>query len=1064
MDAMPPSPPPAEVRDVHQDAIDIVQRLIATERWLIEQQDAMPALPDTFTAETLAAFLRDTDAFWATTIEATGDTASRSRRKALEDTLRMAMLDLATLRGVDRTLEDDAIALVFAALGPHAVRPPHVELREVTIGDATHAGSLLIVDTRVGGPVVAFTATRGWDRYADLTAAHTALEKQARAMLATRVDLPGLTRGRVDVHATEACIGSRPLGEPALATLVDGVVAMQRDKVEQAWIEFELERALPGRAPRLADRLRDAIDLADLVDVEAVLGVREARLRIALENERLLTVPASLAADWRRSRGGYMDTLQFMAERQALAGIGPPTELRDYAIGQLEPVLKALGVTEDPRDITLTLDRSRDPAARLTSLTTLIYGPEPLHASLIDAAYSNVPAVGADRFTAHGKDDHLIEAFSDPYIRAVLNRLDIHTHYQALLLSELRDGPDAALRRRGFRESRMARMRHEAAEARVASLRGEYGQSHHLGLTAGGRARVDALLDALGEGRALPTLVRQVTFRDMPLRDVMQIEESPGAGASGATPAALVYYTPDAPDGAAFREFRDRDEADRLFFRHAAFRDYLLARLPAAADTMLRQGGVRLNANRSLAWILGQDTSVDDGEATIAPGLKDVAGDPFDALYDTALDHALRNVQSVTRSARDANREFLLDAWHRNPAHVLPAQTLVATITAPFRVAPAAWRAYDAIKAGGYGDGFVDATEGYVMALAAYSLGMSALHATTAPYAIHFRAIGGALVSRALARPIPGPHRRYLARGVTATGVPDLQGMYRVDGKLYAAIEGKLYEANYHPGTRTVRLGAASPAGVEATGPVIRLQGELWHADRHAGHRRAVGRRATHPVAASDFYSEYVNQLEQAFPDAIERQLVSDQMYREIRGLPTRRIVTDGQRAGFHQALTRAEQSIRASFDIGPSLPGRLRQVAEADLPERLWFYDEKPIAQSAFFGAARPGMTWGAIRSEAQERDVFGVRLSAVPPQAPMHTLVDGNGVRLLDRTRGFAIEVKVRDLLQSRSGGQDSLDLLSIVGTQGRHYVLRTPPGRPVMLEAGQFRLVPELPETPP
>lgn len=361
---------------------------------------------------------------------------------------------------------------------------------------------------------MAFTATRGWDRYTDLAQAHAALEKQVRA---------------------------------ALATVVDRVVAMQRDKIEQAWIEFELERALPGRAQRLADRLRAAIDLADVLDVEAILGLREARLRIALENERLLTVPPSLAADWRRSRAEYMDTLQAMADRQALAGVDPPTELHDYAIGQLEPVLKALGVAEHPRDITLTLDRSLDPAARLASLTALIYGPEPLHASLIDAAYSNVPAVGADRFSAHGKDGHLIPAFSDPYIRAVLNRLDIHTHYQTHLLGELRDGPQAALRRRGFRESRMARMRHDAVEARVASLRHDYGEARHLGLTTRGHARVDALLDALGQGQPSPALVRQVTFRDMPLRDVMQIAESPDTGAPDSASAALVYYTPDAP-------------------------------------------------------------------------------------------------------------------------------------------------------------------------------------------------------------------------------------------------------------------------------------------------------------------------------------------------------------------------------------------------------------------------------------------------------------------------------------------------------------------------------------
>lgn len=57
MDAMPPSAPPAEVRETHHEAIDTAQRLIAAERWLIEQQTAMPALPETFSAETLLSLI-----------------------------------------------------------------------------------------------------------------------------------------------------------------------------------------------------------------------------------------------------------------------------------------------------------------------------------------------------------------------------------------------------------------------------------------------------------------------------------------------------------------------------------------------------------------------------------------------------------------------------------------------------------------------------------------------------------------------------------------------------------------------------------------------------------------------------------------------------------------------------------------------------------------------------------------------------------------------------------------------------------------------------------------------
>ncbi|WP_369926120.1 hypothetical protein [Xanthomonas sp. NCPPB 2632] len=1062
MDAIPPNAPPAVVRATHQDAIDTVQRLIDTERWLIAQQDAMPAVPDTLDQGTVTAFLDQLDGFWAGESTAAEGAHVLPRRAALAAKLADALSDLATLRGLDGTLDDDTRHLVAAFIRPGGVAAvADIERREVTFADTPYAGTMLVTDTRHAGPVIAFTAARGWDRYPDLDHAHAAIETHVRRTLAWRADIPGIARGKLS-PTLDPFVDSRATTEPAPVLLVDRFIAAQRDRIEQAWIEFELERSLPGRAQRFADRLREALSLTDLFDIEAILGVREARLRTAVENERLGDVPATLAADWRRSRAEYVDTLRFVTDRQAIAGVGPPPELGDYTVDQFGRVLRALGIPDDPHDITLTLDRSLDPSARFSSLTALFSGPEPLHASLIEAAYSNVPSLGADRFSAHGRDGKPIATLTDPYIRAIVNRLDIHSSYQARLTTDLRDGPDAALRRRAFHDIRAARMRHDAIDAQIAYRRGEHAGASHLGLTASARQRIDALLDAIAQGQPDAAGVHQVTHDDVPLRDVLEIDMTRGAGAvASAGESTLVYYTPDAPDGVAFRQFHDRTEAERLFFRDAAFRDYFLDRLPVeSADTLQKGDGLRLNANRSLRWVFNGDTSKDGGQSPVSPGVKAIAGDPFDALYDTAFDHALRNVRALTRSTRDANREFLLDLWRRNPAHALPAQTAIATLTAPFRVAPAAWRAYDAIREGAYGDGFVDTTEGYVMALAAYSLGNSVLHASAAPYAVHFRAMGGALVSRAMARPSSGANRRYLAEGVTPTGQPDLRGMYRIDGRSYVAIGGKLYEANYHAPSRTVRLGSTPPLDAEAMGPPIRLQGELWQSDRRTAARQPAGRPATDGVDTGAFYSEYLNQLEQSFPDAIERELVAEQMYRELRRLPTRRIVTEAQRSTFNDAMARAEQVIRSSFDIGPSLPGRLRRVAEADLPERLWFYDEKPLEQSAFFGASNPGMDWAALRSEAQERDIFGVRLSSVPPEAPTHAIVDGSGIRRLGRGEGFAVELRVRDIVRGQGPGKGGVELLAGSGAQGNHYVLRTPPGRPVMLQPNQFQLIDTLP----
>lgn len=1062
MDAMPPSSPPAIVRSSDQDAVDAVQRVIGLERWLIEQQAAMPPLPGSFDNVSLAAFLGDVQAWWSASPP---ETTTSTRRSELARRLASAMGDLAMLRGFDDSLDDRARRLATAVAHTRGAPLPDVELREVTFGDAVHAGTLLVLDTRESGMVLTFTSTRGWDHYADVAQAHAAIEAQARRLLTWRSDLPGLSRDTVEAAADLPPIGSRPIAGAPFDSLVDGLVAAQRAKIEQAWVEFELEKHFPARERRLADRLRDATRLSEVFDVEAILRVRDARLRRAVEDDRLATVSRPLASAWRAARDAYVDTLRAVSTRQEDAALAAPDQLETYAAAQLRRVLRLLGIHDDPRDIQLTLDRTYDPASRMESIASFFGGPASIHMPLLDAAYRNVPSLGGGIFSARGADGRVLDALNDKSLRILLNRLDIHTGYRRLLLSALRDGPASGLRKELFAEEASARMRRDAAEARVSAERGEWADRPHLGLDDGSWRRVVALLDATS---AQPNADRkafiasQVALNDIALRDVIELTtRGPGTGASvnGARP--LMYYTPDAPDGATFRTFGDRDEADARFFHHPGFRDYLLERLPLAAAAALRdEPAGRLNANRSLRWVFGATET--GGGQVVRVTSRAIAGDPFGALYDTVVDHSLLNASAITRSAADANADLLNDLWRRNPANAIPAQVAIAAVTAPFRVAPAFWRAYDAAMGGGYADAFVEASEGYVVALAAYSLGAPALHGATAPYLVNFRAIGGALTSRAMRRPAHLFDPRHLAEGIVRKGAPDAHGVHRIDGKPYAAVEDKLYRLEYEASAGAVRLGPVADSGLP--GQAIRLNQGRWQPERQGWVRGGRAASAELTDRLPGFYSEYVNQLEQAFPDTIERQLVSDQMYREIRGQPTRRIVTRGQRELFHQALARAEEVIRSAYNIVPSLPGNLRRVSPEALPEYLWFYDEKPVRQSAFFAATRRGEAWGALRTEVQARNIVGARLTSVPPEAATGAIAAATGLRHLDRTKGFAVQVRVRDLLQAQPAGKPSLELLNVVAGRGDRYVLQTVPGRPLMLEPGQFRIVDELPPSPP
>ncbi|KJV35347.1 dermonecrotic toxin domain-containing protein [Luteibacter yeojuensis] len=1027
MDALPP-PPPAVVRAVDQDAVDAATRLIDMERWLHAQQASLPTPPLQPDNASLAAFAGDVDAWWA------------SRREPFKARLAAAMGDIALLRGFDGSLPDDTCAAAIGIATVHGMVLPHVALHEVTVGGAPYAGAFLAADTRPAGKVISFLPARGWDTHDTAAAALQAIEAHARRALASRTDLPGVAHTRLGGAGEGPIVASRPLQGRLFDTLVDGIIRAQREKMDAAWAEFSLGPGVPGRHQHLADALRDALRLADAFDVASILEVRDARLRMALADERLATVPADVAAQWRQARRDYAEGMQAIAAREGEAGIAPPGGLHDYTMRQLRTVLTGLGIDDDPADITITLHRGTDVAAWFESFTSLFTGPEPLHAPLLDLALRNVPPAGGGLFTASGKRGDAIAPLNDKVIRGMLNRLDVHTRFQALLRRELQEGPLAPLRRSLFATGWAARARHEATDALVATLRDEHAGAAHLGLGRQGLAWVVAALDATAGARTLPNgaaiEVSAVGYLDTTIRDIVEFR------ATGQ--ARFVLYTPGAPDGVAFRQFAGRDEAERLFYRQPAFREYLLDRLPAAFSELAGVGGARqFKASRGVQWVFGGNLPPGYTQTAGPFEPRPIAGDIAGALYDTHVEHSLRQVREVSRSTADAGWGYLVDLWHRNPAQALPAHAVVATVTAPFRVAPAGWRAYDAVRAGDFGRAFVDATEAYVAAIAAHAAGATALASGTALATLGFRTARGATVDRVLRRgdqPMPS---RYPASGPAPAGVPDAHGLYRIDGQQYAAVGGQLYKAYYDAPRRAVRLGSV-PAGGDVAGPTIRLQQGLWRLGRQAPPRARYGSNAS-----DDFRSEYVAQLAHAFPDAAERDLVVAAMFREVRGLPAAAAagVSEAQRSAFRDAMVRAEQAVHTLAGTGPALPGHLRRVSSADLPQRLWFHGDRRIHADAFAHAATAsGGEWAAMGTAYQARDVVGIRLTAVPPGAP-------------SSPHDFAVELAVRDIVAARMSGAGPVDLVTALGSSGPDFILRTPPGQPLVLAPGEFRVV----ETP-
>jgi len=1101
MDMTPPQAPPAQMQSVYQEASDAFDRVVGLQAWLAKEQAGLPDLPDTVDATTLASYLLAVDAYWSAPPEDASH--GTSRRAAVTARILNAARDLAVLAHQDGELDEAGLNLVRSiASGPGGNLPAGVTVRELLFGQSVYAGTLLIQYERTPNQVLVFSTERGWESFPRLVDAHAALEARARLALARAPGLAGIARQELISIGPEAFVDSREIAGDPFGTLVARTIRVQQDKLRQAWFEFSLANDDEAAIRALADARFDALRMDHVFDAENVLATRHAALMAAFNAQRLARVPMNVAAEWRDAESGYLSVQDAVADSEAAVDLRAPLDLPSYASIAISERLRALGVAEDAANIQVRVDRGSDPIARLESLQALFEGTVPAQIRLVDLAYQNIAAFEPVRLTASTNEGVPIARLDDAAIRDLVRGLDLASSYRTYVNATFRSGNDAPMRRQHATSLQHGRMRFLAAEARLSYYLEDSPRSFRADHSERGYSWVKAVLAAPAEtGRARveghDVVVRQNTYRGAPLRDILTI----GVRHPESVPS-IVLYTPDAPDGVTFREFEDRAEAGRRFFYHPAFREYLLDRLPVEFARVLPNGSGRAFAGERLAnWVLGA-SAPSAYTWTAAPfEEREVSGNFLAAAYEVDVQLGLRNAHTFTRSAEQANWAWLTERVGNAMTHRMIEDAIKGVVTSPARAAQAAWRLYDNVKAGDNVGAFVDFADFYnaslSAALPAYMLGSrSVAHAITGA---RFR-VGGRLVeAKAAVQPTVVFESQYVAKQVRKTGRADHEGIFTIGGNTYIEQNGQLHRVirdRDYGGWRLTR-----PDGSNVGPAIQRTSIHTW-GHRRVGLRAGSGRgQGAGSDRLPDLYDELQAEVELAFPDPVERELVATRMRFERAALPdpamSPPVISPGQRLRWTGALerARARQSTRAALpgvpgaaapvDLTPGA-GPFRLISRAEAPPDLWYYDNKPFQTSGFerqrgasgylFSSTSHGYSndVAEIASGYVGQGISGVRLTTVPPTASLAEINQAMGTHHIIRSRGFAVRVDPRSLYEPPSphvrqrylgaNGDRNARLIAPNGGPGNVFIARPLGGGPLRLGRGQFEVMNTLPAQAP
>ncbi|HVI56533.1 MAG TPA: DUF6543 domain-containing protein [Luteibacter sp.] len=1088
MDMAPPQAPPAQIQSSLQEATDAFDRIVGLQAWLATEQASIPALPETIDPGSLVPYLRAVDAYWSAP---PADSAEGpTRRAAVKTRILAAARGLAVLARQDGQFDDATLAIARSLTSAAGATPaPHIKARELMFGQVPYAGVLLFLDDRLPNRVLVFSTVRGWESFANLVDAHAEMERRMRAALIVSPDLHGVSRQHVATIGPDAFVDSREIPSDPFGTLVDRSIDVQYDKLRQAWFEFSLADEGEKSKQTLVDARFDILRLDRLFDTENVLATRHAALMEAFNAQRLGRVPANVAADWRDAETDYASAQRSVTSVESQAGLPTPLDLPAYAAAAIGERLRALGVSNDPTDIQIRVDRSRDLAARLESLQALFEGPAPSYIKLVDLAYQNIAAFDPARLSASTSDGMPIAALDDATLRSLVRELDLSSRYQGYVDSTFRSGDEAPMRRAHATSLQLSHMRFLAAEARLSYYLDEVPRSFRFDRSERGYRWVKVVLDAPNaadrtrvEGHEI--VARQITYRGTPLRDILAI----GVRQPGSVPN-VILYTPDAPDGITFREFDDRADAGRRFFYHPGFREYLLDRLPAEYARALPNGSGREFVGEHLAnWVLGSG-STSAYTRTDAPfEEREVNGDFLASAYEVDVQLGLRNVQAFTRSAEQAHWSWLVETLGNASTQQVVTNAITGVVTAPGRAAQAAWRLYDNIKAGDGSQAFVDFADFYnvslSVALPAYALGSASV--ARGLVGARFRAGPRLVEARPAVQPAVVFEPRFAATNVRKAGQANRDGILTIEGKTYIEHRGQLYRVLHDSDYGSWRL-ARPDAGSAFRGPAIERTAWGSWTYRRVGLRGGSGRgQAGGPDRLPDLYDEFQAEIERAFPDPLERDLVAARMRMERTAPASTSIapISVGQRTRWNEALAAARWAhfMRTTAPLlrAPAAPvdltsrfGSMREVPRAQAPDDLWYYGRVPFKDSDLIRhRGNPGYSkdLAEITPRFIDHGVHGVRVTTVPPTASIERIREAMGAPDLNRTTTFSVRIDPGSLYEPPAaicrqrfmclGNGANAELLAPTRGPAEMFVVRSNSWGTLKLGAGQFHVESTLP----
>lgn len=964
---VPPQAPPAHTTHANQAAFDRLQRMEAIQTWLAEQQEVLPEAP--LSRAERDTFLATFDAFWEAGVAAESGQPAIPRRQALARHLARAMRDDASLRRDDGTLLDADAALV-TGVALHTVGPlsSHSRAWELLFGTTPYAGALVVQDARDGGRVLLFTVEAGWQAFDSLGILYRDVELELRAQLAQRDELPG-----IGLNDSEAVLGTHFLATRAIDTgsvaevLTLRLVARLRERIADAF-------DLAATDSELHDRLHDARNLHALLDTHAIVRQRDLALTAQLETERLNAMPAPVREDWKRSADDYRNTWRLEAD--TVSATMP--SMAAFAEQKLGEALRKQGIDAAPRNLYLRLTRmvAHQPIA------TLISGFPTEDLSLLELAYRNVSNLSTERLQVIHADGSARDDIPAETLRTIVRELDLPAAYTRHLEDTFRDSPEGHRQRATAGRLLRARMRFEAANARLYY----YDPREPASFVRGdplyrGFHWVQAVLDhpapahrARVEGHAIAAY--QFTYKGTPLAGVFLF--APRQKSSG---DSVVLYTPDAPDGRTFRQMSRRDLKRDIFLKKS-FKTYLLDRLPAAFAEVDAYGRrrfkiPRVNGDRSVGWVFnfsGSDCR-DCNELDEDFEEREVTGSFLDAAYDTVVDLAKRNAEEWARSTTAADWNGGTDAvfgW--NIAFNVVKEFIVGAVRGTFNTAQASWRFYDHVKAGENTAAFLTFVEGYTSGIT------SVLPIYSQVPRVVGASVRAAAGSRALAsrqRALPAPEtlfeKQYLAHDMTLAGREPASGVHAVAGQHYIQQGGKTYHVKWDAAFDTWRLAREHATVASNTGPAIeRLADGQWVRSR-------VGLRGG--MQSDDFAEAF---------------LLANALLDQTRMSPELQALTQ-----FQRSVVAAHVRNRLPFEealhvirhkggvIASTLTTRQRLVWEnALIVGRQAVPPAPPASLRALAGAGQPAATsQGASPARPQPpRTPPVIDLTTTPPQTPAH------------------------------------------------------------------------------